>query len=338
MTQLMIGSRAIRRLIAVFIAGSMVSLGILDIVRAQEPAAAGGAVPADGQPLDSEQIMKTYVINPLDRLMIVVYAGDKQIQEFRDKFVQSDGTVYLPFIEEDVEIGGLMVLDAQKKLEELARKYIKEPRVVITVMSSYSQSVSTYGRISNRTFDLNTPTRILQLIARAGGPTENALEDSIRIISKDGSIRYFNYAKVNKNPSNEENFMVRPGDIIYVPGIEDLSVIVFGEVRSSGIYNMKRGTKLLDAMVKAGSWTGMADIENVRILRTQGKRTIPPLEVNLKDIFDKGRAQLNYTLQDGDMVFVPSTRSTVALQYWSTMFTIIQTVVTTLTLYQALQR
>lgn len=338
MRQLLIHGVTIRRLIAVFIASITICLGTSGIAIAQEAAPVGAAIPAEGQPLDSEQILKTYVINPLDRLMIVVYSSEKQIQEIRDTYVQSDGTVYLPFIEEDVQIGGMMVLDAQRKLEDLARKYIRNPRVVITVMSSYSQSVSTYGKIESRTFEINTPTRILQLIARAGGLIDNAQEDSVRVISKDGTIRYFNYKKVNTNPTDEENFMVRPGDIIFVPGIEDLSVIVFGEVRTSGIYNLKRGSKLLDALVKAGSWTPQADIKNVRILRTMGKRTIPPLEVNLTEIFDKGRSQLNYILQDGDMVYIPAGRSPIALQYWGTIFSIIQTIITTVTLYQALRQ
>ena len=82
MTHLIRHGRNIRRLIVVFIAGSMVCLGIGNIAIAQEAAVAGGAVPADGPPMDSEQIMKTYVINPLDRLMIVIYAGDRQLQEF----------------------------------------------------------------------------------------------------------------------------------------------------------------------------------------------------------------------------------------------------------------
>ncbi len=225
MTQMLLHGVTIRCLIAVFITSSTLFLGTGGIVIAQEAAPVEAAISAEGQPLDSEQILKTYVINPLDRLMIVVYSSEKQIQEIRDKYVQSDGTVYLPFIEQDVQIGGMMVLDAQRKLEDLSRKFIRNPRVVITVMSSYSQSVSTYGNIANRTFEITTPTRILQLIARAGGLTVNAQEDSVRVISKDGTIKYFNYEKVNTNPTDKENFMVKPGDIIFVPDIKDLSVI-----------------------------------------------------------------------------------------------------------------
>ncbi len=292
--------------------------------------------PDEGSIPSASDMMKTFVISPLDRLTIVVYAGEKQTVEY-EKFVQSDGTIYIPFLERDVEVGGMMILDAQKMIEDFARNYIKEPRIVITLMSSYSQSVSTYGRIANRTFELNTPIRVLQLIARAGGPLENAHEDSVRVISRDGSIRYFNYRKVNKNPTNEENFLLKPGDIVFVPGIEDFSVIVFGAVNQSGVYELQHGQQLLDALVTAGSWVTEADIKNVRILRISRRRKAYVLEVNLKKIFNDGKSELNYVLRDGDMIYVPLSRTPQLLQFLSTIFSIISTIVYTYTLYWALK-
>ncbi|MCE5251763.1 SLBB domain-containing protein [bacterium] len=325
-----ISACVIKGLRCLFIVGILVLNGT---VSAQETAPVTPNVPAGDNSFNTQDIMKTYMINPLDRLLIVVYAGEKQTTEL-EKYVQSDGSVYLPFIEQDVVLGGLMVLEAQKKLEELARTYIKEPRVVITVMSSYSQTVSTYGKIANRNFELNAPMRILQLIARAGGPLENAHEDSIRVISRDGTIRFFNFRKVNLNPTNETNFLLKPGDIVYVPGIEDFSVIVFGDIRTAGVYKMRQGERLLDALVKAGSWTAQADLKNVRIIRVNKGKKAQVMEVDLKNIFNKGNTQLNYQLRDGDMIFVPTSRMPLVLQTVSTFFGILSTLTYTFTLYQ----
>jgi polysaccharide biosynthesis/export protein len=258
----------------------------------------------DSAAVAEQENLATYRINPLDRLLIVIYAGDKQTSEYT-KYVQSDGTVYLPFLEQDVKIGGLMLLDAQRKLEELSRKYIKEPRVVITVVSSFSQNVSTYGRIANRNVELNTPMRVLQLIARVGGPTEGATEDSIRVISTDGAVRLFNYRKVNRDPSSPENFLLKPGDIVYVPGADDYSIMVFGEVKNPGVYRMKSGDRLLDALMRAGSWGGNAQISKLRILRTSGERKAETRRANLKRLFNSAETRENLVLQDGDIVFVP---------------------------------
>ena len=165
---------------------------------------------------DARDIMGTYVVNPLDKLLIVVYAGEKQISRFED-FVKSDETIYLPFLEKDVQIGGLRILEAEEVLEKLSRSFIKEPRIVITVVSSFSQSVSTYGKIASRNTELKTPMRMLQLLARVGGLQDGARADSIRVISLDGSIKYFDYTEVNKNPTDENNIHLNPGDIVFVP-------------------------------------------------------------------------------------------------------------------------
>ncbi len=86
----------------------------------------------------ADENVPTYVLHPQDKVLIVVYAGEKQTGEY-EKYIQSDGTLYLPYLEQDVKIGGLMLLDAQKIIEDLSRKFIKEPRVVITMLSSFSR-------------------------------------------------------------------------------------------------------------------------------------------------------------------------------------------------------
>ena len=221
-------------------------------------------VSADVAEISENEMINLYSINPLDEVLIVMYAGEKQIGEFK-KYVQSDGTVYLPFLEKDVKIGGMRVLEAQKLIEDLALKYIKSPRIQITVTSSSSQSVSTYGKVENRTIDLKIPMKILHLMARVGGPQEGARTDSIKVISRNGEIRIFNYEKANKNPNGANNFYLRPGDIIYVPDEGNMNVVVVGNVNKAGVYSIKDDKHVVDALLKAGSWSETADIKNVKL-------------------------------------------------------------------------
>jgi polysaccharide biosynthesis/export protein len=278
------------------------------------------------------EVIGMYIINSLDELSIVVYAGEKQIDTYRE-FVKSDGTIYLPFLEKDIKVGGRRVLEAEGEIESLARAYIKEPRIVITVLRSHSQSVSTYGKITNRIVELNTPLRILQLIARVGGVQEDALADSIRVISIDGSIKFFNYEKVNKNPAHEENFFLEPGDIVFVPSDEDFSVMVLGDVKNAGTYSMKRGGKVLEALLKAGSWGLDADIKNVRVLRIGTRRgRVEVKEIDIKKVFNNGEIRLNYALEEGDIIFVPTKKASVYVQSITSLMTIIYTVLMSYTI------
>jgi polysaccharide biosynthesis/export protein len=268
--------------------------------------------------------METYIINPLDRILIVVYAGEKQLSSI-EKYVQSDGTVYLPFLEQDVKIGGLQVIEAQGLIEKMARSYIKEPRIVINLVDSQYQTVTTYGKITSSSVQLRTPMKVLQVLARVGGPQQGAKEDSIRVISVDGTIRYCNYLKINKNPNDKDNFYLRPGDIIYVPSEDDYSIMIFGNVRKTGSFPMKRGERLLDALLKADSWGTDADISNIRIVKVKSGKNVTVKEVNLKKYFNKGQTNLNFVMEDGDIIYVPTRRAYAYLQATATMLSLVST-------------
>ncbi len=284
---------------------------------------------------NAQDMLGMYVINPLDQLVIVVYAGERKIGEY-EEFVKSDGTVYLPFLERDVRLGDLRLLEAESLLERLSMNYIKSPRIVITVVSSTHQFVSTYGRIASRNVEIKTPIRVLQLIAQVGGPEEGAKADSIRVISLDGTIRYFNYERVNENPTEEGNFFLKPGDIVFVPSDEDYSVVVLGNVQNPGQFEMRYGQKILDAILAAGSWGAEADIENVRLLRTfdTGRSTVR--EIDVSKIFNDGRVEQNIALQDGDMVFIPTKRASALLQRTTMIIQLLQSMLTAYVVYVSL--
>lgn len=310
-----------------FLLFAFLPMGLLAQTPPSPPSAVAGA--------DDDREVSTHVINPLDRLLIVVYAGDRQTAEYQ-KVVQSDGTVYLPYLERDVHIGGLVISEAERMLEELSRKVVREPRVVLTILSSYSQSVSTYGKIASRTVELNTPMRVLQLLARVGGPLEGAIEDSIRVISNDGSLRFFNFRKVNRNPDDADNFLLKPGDIVFVPGPDDFTVLVFGAVKNAGAYPMKNGDRILDAVLRAGSWTPNAEIGKLRMLRTTDTGKVSVSEVDLKRVFNHADTRQNQALRNGDMVYIPEKKSSI-MQPTYLVLSMVYMLLTSVTLYDALK-
>ncbi len=284
--------------------------------------------------LSGSGMVSTHVVNPLDKLLIVVYAGEIQTAEYQ-KVVQSDGSVYLPYLERDVQLGGLLLPEAERLLEELSRAVVREPRVVVTVLSSFAQSVFTYGRIANRAVDLNTPLRVLQLIAQVGGPLEGAIQDSIRVISNDGSVRLFDFRKANRNPDSEENFLLKAGDIVFVPTADDFTVMVFGEVGNAGAYRMQYGDRLLDALLKAGSWTSNADVRKLRLLRPGKSGRVETVQADLKRLFDRGDYRINHVLQDGDILYIPAKGSPI-LQPTYTFLSILYMMITGYAVVQSL--
>ena len=304
-------------------------LSALTVSAQESPAGRGGLESSVAEMTEARDSLGSYIINPLDRLVIVIYAGERRIDEI-DDHVKSDGTVYLPFLERDVAIGGMRILDAEDELEKLSRASIRDPRIVITLMSSYSQTVSTYGKITNVDVEMKSPIRVLQLIAKAGGPDEDAKTDSIRVISVDGTVRFFDYERVNRRPSTIENFYLKPGDIVFVPGIDDFSVMVLGNATTPGRYYLEEGDKLLDALVRAGSWGVDADVKNVRLLRVRVGRRVEVFKINLEEIFDKGKVSMNYRLEDGDIIYIPAETTQ---RFITIFYTVLMSISTTMSIF-----
>jgi polysaccharide export outer membrane protein len=66
-------------------------------------------------------------------------------------------------------------------------------------------------------YPLTTPLTVLQLVAIAGGLSEFADADDIKIMRQDGEIVEFNYKDVSRGKNMEQNIRLKPGDTIIVP-------------------------------------------------------------------------------------------------------------------------
>jgi len=79
-------------------------------------------------------------------------------------------------------------------------------------------------------------------------------------------------------------------------------VYVLGMVNKPGMYELEKQHNLLDAIGAAGSYTKEAAKKRVVIIRKD--QTIPPIKVNLMNIWEKGDMTQNYALSDGDVVYL----------------------------------
>ncbi len=91
-------------------------------------------------------------------------------------------------------------------------------------------------------------TRILDLLAQAGGAAERAGEELF--LTRDGAAKRIELRALER--LGLQNDRVRPGDVLYIPEGRN-QVLVLGEVRSPGYFQFRAGgDRLLDAIGMAG--------------------------------------------------------------------------------------
>jgi polysaccharide export outer membrane protein len=106
----------------------------------------------------------------------------------------------------------------------------------------------------------------------------------------------------------KDGYLQNPQVLIDVDVYKARSVLVVGEVRSPGKVQLTGLTmSLLEALALAGSPTSAASNEVIVVHTAKPGETAKEITVNRRDL-ELGRAGLDVTLQDGDLINVPTAK------------------------------
>lgn len=176
-----------------------------------------GAGAAGAQAPDEAPILDEYRIGPEDTLLISVWKNDAITKTVP---VRPDGMISLPLVQ-DVKAAGLTPKELRDVLTKKLTEYIPSPEVSVIVTDVRSFRVSVIGEVGKiARYDLKSWTTVLDVLALAGGFNEFAKRNRVVILRPNGKTMTripFNYNKVIQEDGEQENFYLRPGDIVLVP-------------------------------------------------------------------------------------------------------------------------
>jgi polysaccharide export outer membrane protein len=184
------------------------------VAHAQAPAArASDAVVIPAAVIPAED--GDYKIGPEDVLDISVW---KNQELSRTVPVRPDGKVSLPLVN-DIQAAGLTPSRLRQELTRRLSEYVPSPEVAVIVREVHSAKVSVVGAVKNPgRYEMRSPATVLELIALAQGFTDFASRDRIVVLRQSATPARitFNYRKI-ADGTEQDNFLVQPGDIIVVP-------------------------------------------------------------------------------------------------------------------------
>jgi len=186
---------------------------ILLLLAAQAGVGAGSASAAKAS---EPAVQGDYVIGPEDVLDISVWNNTTISRRVP---VRPDGMISLPLLN-DVRASGQTPLQLRDDLMVRLTEYMPTPEVSVIVSEVHSPKVSVVGLVKKPgRFELTTASTVLDLLALAEGVDEFASPSRIVVLRTEGGRTKripFNYNKVTA-VGGQENFLLRPGDIIVVP-------------------------------------------------------------------------------------------------------------------------
>jgi polysaccharide export outer membrane protein len=129
-----------------------------------------------------------YIIGPQDKLRIRVF----QVKDlsFDEEEVDANGQIQLPLIGK-VMAGGKTTMQLQDEIaERLGEKYLQSPQVSVSVAESASLKVTVEGQVkAPGVYQMKGRTTLMQAIAMAGGPSDQADLHKVAVIREAGGLR-----------------------------------------------------------------------------------------------------------------------------------------------------
>jgi polysaccharide export outer membrane protein len=251
-----------------------------------------------------------YVLGPGDIISVSVPGYPELTKSFT---INPDGKISVPIIG-DIKVAGFTIAQIEKMVAKYLTEYIKKPQVTIGIKQYGSQKITVLGEVKSGlgTHILKGKTYLFDFISDLGGVTENADKKHTKIIRKDGQVVIINLDKLFFERDQTQNVLLKAGDILYVPKkikevkkvekVEKIKVFIYGAVNNPGVYHLKKGTTLLEAVTKAGGPKEGANIKKLKITRRSNPRTEE--KVNLAKIIDKKKEDIE--IKPGDTIYVPT--------------------------------
>ena len=218
--------------------------------------------------------------------------------------VGPDGRISLPLVGQ-VPMVGRTREEAVRVLDERLRAFFSHPVTTVGVEEYTSNQVTVLGRVERAGVQrfASQPT-LAQVLANAGAMP---ILDKTATLTRGAILRgreklIWVDLKAMLNGDLAYNLRMRKGDIVFIPDSSETAVYVLGAVVKPGSYRLTPRMTLLDALAQAGGATEDATPERIGVYRAGAQK------VELFDfaaLIDPSRT-VNYALEDGDVVFVPT--------------------------------
>ena len=161
---------------------------------------------------------KDFIIGVEDVLSVNVWREPEL--SLKEVVVRPDGKISLPLVS-DILASGLTTVQLQEKIAEKLKEFISSPVVTVSVVRIQSLIVSIVGEVLKPGFyPLGAPMTVLELLARAGGVTQDAKSKKIKILRKENGKTIqinFNYKELRDGKNLQNNILLKNGDVVVVP-------------------------------------------------------------------------------------------------------------------------
>jgi polysaccharide export outer membrane protein len=246
-----------------------------------------------------------YVVGPQDIVTIAVYGQNDLNGQFR---IDGDGTFTFPLVGR-VKASGLTVRQLENEIVRLLKQFIKDPQVSVTVGQYKSRRLFIVGEVrSPGAYVLTGNMSLIEAIALAGSALATSSGEALIVrggINGAGLAAAIPPSDAANKPdvqrvdldalqrgNLDQNIALQDGDTIFIPRAE--VVFLIGHVKNPGVYPIRRGTTVLQALALAGGVTDRGASNRVDVERLENGTKV------------RVRVRLDELVRGGDTLIIPA--------------------------------
>ncbi len=264
--------------------------------------------PSTFAPADRVPVTPEYAVGPGDQLLI---RGWGQIDLNLSPVVDRSGEVYIPQVGE-VAVAGLKYAQIQDYLKTAIGRVYRNFDLSVSMGQLRSIQVFVVGHARQPgAYTISSLSTLVNALFSSGGPDSHGSMRDIRLTRAGKVVTDFDLYDLLLDGDKSKDRPLLPGDVIYIPPV-GLQVALTGSLNTPGIYELREGSTLRDALDLAGGLSPVAAKQRVTIERIEdSSRKV--IQVSLDE-----KALAATKLQDGDIVnvlaIVPRFENTVTLR------------------------
>lgn len=160
-----------------------------------------------------------YLLQPGDLVELQVYKEEDMDRTLR---ISSQGTIAFPLIG-NIKIAGLNISQAENKVEDRLRSYLKNPSVSILIKEYANKTLYVLGQVKKPSSIPIPPEKnmtLLEAITSAGGFTDIAAVSKVKILRMENGVQRsieVDVSQITKDGKKQLDITLKPGDVVFVP-------------------------------------------------------------------------------------------------------------------------
>jgi len=203
-----------------------------------------------------------YIVGPGDKLLITI-SGVKEAAE--RLAIDQEGFLYIPHAG-PVNLKNLKLSEAKELISGKINEYYKNVEIFISLIDFRKIRLSLTGEIDKpKILTLPANSRLLDLLASAGGIKPTSDIRNIKIISRDSSEKYFDLLSFLRLGDYRQNPLLREGDVVIIDKVDKL-VRISGQVKYPAAYEYVADENVKELIILAGGFLTKARTDTIEVV------------------------------------------------------------------------